>query len=501
MVFWATMLSFIVSVLLALIYPRSDKHMVENVPIAESYIASFVTQHQSAIDYANSISLAMPYLLTSLGNDVAAAADDGTNAATERLIHVFKDDFNDNFIPTIAPTEGHMAPSFNLLPGPDGGYTSALVCLNRVDDKENSIDEEGNSIWGSTSTYGDIVSCRTNDNTFKYVLTYGTLYPNAEESRVIFRNKRLLWEKALVKRTKNTYDCGFIEEGGMTSDGKAHVMSLNAQGRKIPERIFEFYKPYVQEYNPTNGILFCITPINTPYITSGLLYHFDAIVNSINSGTTIDHREEMSGWTNIVTTLDVGIEGEANAMWHPQEAIPLGLRGKHQMSLDVWDAINDTSSLGTSFTLSFVINFIRPDEGTITEKMPVFGSTQNTVYPRMLGSYENGKFQVTLMKDEWFKLGEIETRIPQTATTSITYVVTPSTHQLYINGQLIKTERYQRDDWFTSLKTSSLVIGADASFGPTRLQADIYNIKVYNRALTEKEIQHNLKTDRKRFNF
>ncbi len=509
MVFWATMLSFIVSILLALVYPRNDKHMVENVPIAEAYVASFATQHQSAIDYANAISLAIPYLDTSIGDDLitkkAKSTGDSSLSPSEdkdNFIHVFKNDFYQDFIPTIAPTEGHMSTSYKLFPLPGDGYVSALVCLNKVDDKKD-VDKFGNSIWGTNSTYGDIISCKTTDeNTFKYVLTYGTLYPNEDESRIIFKNKRLLWEKALVKRTKNTFDCGFIETGSMTSDGKAHVMSLNAQGRKIPDNIFSFYKTYIETYNPENGVLFCITPINTPYITSGLLYHFDSFINKIDENTSISHNENMTDWTNIVSPNDViSIEGETNTKWHPMNSYPLGLRGKHHLTLDTWDESLDASSLGSSFTLSFVINFIKQEGENIATEMPVFGSTQSNIYPRLNATYDRGTFKITLMKDEWFTLGQFKINIPQTETTAITYVVTPSAHQLYINGNLIKTEPYYNNFWFTSLKTTNLTIGADAFFSTTKLSADIYNIKVYNRALTEKEIQYNLKTDKSRFKF
>ena len=503
MIFWATMLSFIVSVLLAIIYPRNDKPMVEDVPIAEAYVASFATQHQSAINYANTISLVLPYISTSIGDDVAMKkSDSSASIATERLIHVFKDDFNELFLPTIAPTEGHMAPSYNLFPVGNDGYTSALVCLDKVDDKEET-DSEGNAIWGTTSTYGNIISCKTtNENTFKYVLTYGFLFPEQEETRIIYKDKRLLWERALTKRTKNTFDCGFIETGSMTTDGKPHIMSLDAQGRRIPDNIFSFYyDPYIKKYNSENGILFCITPINTPYMTNGLMYHFDAQVNEISSGSTISHRELMTGWTNIVSTLDVGIVGDTTAKWHPSDGIPLGLRGGHSLTLDTWDSLNDKSALGGSFTLSFVINFVKPEGETLIEEMPVFGSTQNNVYPRVQGTYKNGEFKVTLMKDEWFRLGRISTRIPMGETSSITYVVTPSSHQLYLNGTLIESQTYPNNLWFTSLNTQSLSIGTDALFSTTQLSADIYNVKVYNRAITEREIQHNLKTDRQRFNF
>ena len=151
MVFWATMLGFIVSILLALVYPRNDKHMVENAPIAEAYVSSFATQHQSAINYANTISLALPFINTSIGDDIASRTSSSptgpTSIETERLIHVFKRDTNNDdadnfsqFLPHIAPIEGHMSSSNNLFPVGNDGYTSALVCLNRIDDKENSAE-------------------------------------------------------------------------------------------------------------------------------------------------------------------------------------------------------------------------------------------------------------------------------------------------------------------------------------------------------------------------
>ena len=507
MVFWATMLGFIVSILLALVYPRNDKHMVENAPIAEAYVSSFATQHQSAINYANTISLALPFINTSIGDDIASRTSSSptgpTSIETERLIHVFKRDTNNDdadnfsqFLPHIAPIEGHMSSSNNLFPVGNDGYTSALVCLNRIDDKENSA--ELGDVWNT----GDIISCQTTrDNTFKYVLTYGFLYPDDEETRVVYKDKRLLWEKALTKRTKNTFDCGFIETGEMTSDKKPHIMSLNAQGRRIPDSIFSFYKPYIEQYNPENGILFCLTPINTPYVTSNLLYHFDSLVNEISESSKINHREHMTGWTNIVSTSDVGIEGNTSALWHPSEGVPLGLRGGHHITLNAWNDLENTSSLGGSFTLSFVINFVKPEGEALISEMPVFGSMQHNIYPRVQAVYSNGVLKLNLMKDEWYRLGQISTRIPMGQINAITYIVTPTAHQLYLNGTLIESQIYPNNMWFTSLGTTSLSIGADAFFATTKLSADIYNVKVYNRPLTEREIQQNLKTDKNRFKF
>lgn len=495
MVFWATMLSFIVGIFLALIYPRNDKHLLENVPLAEAYVASFVAQHQAARNYANAISLALPYMNTIVGNDVggttAPSGDATALTPTTQLVHVFKEDFNENFVPLISPTEGKMAPSYNLFPGPDDGYVSTVICLDKVDDKD------GDKWDDSTAEYGDVISCKTKQNTFKYVLTYGLLYPSdEEETRVAFRDKRLLWEKALVKRTKNTYDCGFIETGGYTSDGKPHVMSLNAQGRRIPEKIYNLYSDYITEYNETNGVLFCITPVKTPYITDGLVYHFDAPVNQISTASEITHREEKSGWTNIVTTIDTNFESQTGEIgsWHPDNLIPLGLRNTHHFSLD----IENKNVLG-SFTLSFVLKFM-PPLGLDSSEMPLFGSTQPNVYPRMVGTYKNKNLEIKLIKDEWFQYGSFSHYIQNTVV-AISYVVTPKVHMLYVNGELVKNNIYNNNLWFTALGANTITIGADNSLPSTKLSADLYNVKLYNRALSEEEIQYNLKTDRNRFGF
>ena len=80
------------------------------------------------------------------------------------------------------------------------------------------------------------------------------------------------------------------------------------------------------------------------------------------------------------------------------------------------------------------------------------------------------------------------------------HIVTPQAHYLYVDGQLAKHEKYANNSHLSKLETVTLAIGEDANT-TTKLSADIYNIKVYNRALNEQEIQYNYNTDKKRFNF
>lgn len=507
MVFWATVLSFIVGIMLALIYPRSDKHLVENVPLAESFISAFVTQHQSARNYANAISLALPYIETSQGIDFKALDKNDVDLDSARHIHVFKEDFNQQFLPTIAPLDGHMAPSYNLFPTPDKfrdgtsgdtyGYTSSLICLDKVDDP---LTTDAGDTTITNWERGKIISCKTtNQNTFKYVVTYGLLYQNEDNnSRVAFRNKRLLWEKALTNRIKNTIDCGYVDTAEGTTDGEPRIMTINGEGRKIPQAIYNFYQKYISE-NGDLQPLFCITPIKTPYITDSLLYHFDSFINQIDASATLSHTPKKTGWTNIVTQQTTGFIGDTGHSWHPDDLQPLGLRGGHGLHLPI---DNPHTKLDNTFTISFVLKFItKNDDGNIIGEMPLLGSTQSGIYPNLYASYDPPSRQLTfsLQENNWRNYGSFSSTIGD-GIVSITYIVTPQAHYLYVDGRLAKHEKYANNSHLSKLETVTLAIGEDANT-TTKLSADIYNIKVYNRALNEQEIQYNYNTDKKRFNF
>lgn len=509
MVFWATVLSFIVGIMLALIYPRSDKHLVENVPLAESVVSAFVAQHQSARDYANAISLALPYIETSTGIDVGNLNKNKYDLDIAQHIHVFQQDFNQEFLPTIAPIDGHMAPSYNLLPSPDKkrdgetgdayGYTSALICLDKVDDPtQTTINDATTKSW----EYGNIISCKTTRaNTFKYVLTYGLLYKNENDedsnSSVAFRNKRLLWEKALTNRIKNTADCGFIDADEGTSDGEPRIITINGEGRKIPKAIYNFYENYIED-NADLQPLFCITPVKTPYITDGLLYHFDSSISHIDASKILSHRPTKTGWTNIVNQQDIGFLGDSAASWHPDDLQPLGLRGDHSLSISIDNGVGE-NALKNTFTISFIIKFIRTDKDTLIDEMPLLGSTESLPL-KINASYDPSSRQLTFgLTENTNKIGSFSETIGD-GITAITYIVTPKKHFLYVNGELKKHGSYNNDRWLLSLGIATLTVGGDVST-TTKLSADIYNIKIYNRALNEKEINYNYNTDRKRFNF
>ena len=51
MLFWVTVISFLVGIMTFMIYPREDQIETVHLPASEAYIAGFVTQHQAAKDY------------------------------------------------------------------------------------------------------------------------------------------------------------------------------------------------------------------------------------------------------------------------------------------------------------------------------------------------------------------------------------------------------------------------------------------------------------------
>ena len=508
MFYWATVLTFILAIMISMLYPRPDRVKIEELPISESYISSFLVQHQVARDYLDSISFILPYMSQSSGLDVGSGSQD------EKNIHVLKDNFNWNIMPTILPEDGFNGISYNLYP--DGtkkryetadeayGFTSAVACLSRIDKNK-----------GDTWEYGNIINCQDEAQkgaaSFKYLITYGLLFQDLDipSDKNLYREHapdQLLWEKALFSRSKGSPDCGYIQLGSNDAsleNNQAYIFNLNGKSRKIPYKLYQLYKNYLNGNN-SNQPIFCITPINTPYILNGLIHHYDASMNNFTDSEPT-HIDTKTTWTNIVTQNNISVTTTEtdSPVWNSEGGTYLMMRGKDYLSIPVKGTFA-TTSLEDTFTLSFVIRFknVNSDTGlATTDNNPLLGSDSFNYFPSIKAIYNSNMLTVRVLKNASDDFGQIKANIPVNTINQVTYVLGPTFHHLYVNGVLQNsaTQTFENDT-FPGLEINNLLIGKDYSLG-TQLTADMFNIKIYNRALTEPEILFNLKSDKRRFGF
>ncbi len=499
MIFWTTVLTFIIGMMLAMLFPRNDRESIEELPVSEAYVASFVAQHQFARDYADQISFTLPYINTIIGSDepIGDAAH----------IHIFKDEFDDietGYMPEIMPDEV----SRKTFPT-DGSYASGIICLDELD-KRGTIanDDSATPTLGLINT-GKITSCKTNKQTFKYVLTYGALFPETPVNHNLYRQRlditaednniarnRIMWEKALKKRTKGDPDCGFI---GL-ENSIPYIYGVDGQKRRIPKAIYDVFSTYLDEASELQPI-FCITPVNTPYVMEGLIYHFDATMNgSTTTGAPLHVDKKTNGWVNIVSQSAVSFTGTAlTDSWHPDDQLPAAFMGDTYLNVDISNA---TTKIQSEFTISFVINLNTHIASDSIQGETALFSTNQGGYPYVIATHKNDQLTVTVHKDDSTILGQISATVPSARRiVSVSYVAGPRFHHLYVNGSLAKTETFANGDFLTPIDSTTLQLGASTRDAKSNLNADVYNIKIYNRSLNKDEINHNLKTDRKRYKF
>ena len=501
MIFWTTVLTFIIGIMITMLFPRSDRINVQELPISEAYVASFVAQHQMARDYSEIISFTLPYITPIIG--------DGNPSGDARYVHVFKDEFDapdTGFMPDIMP----FAAAKKTFPTED--FTSAIICLDAVDKKVTSTITDGETEQTTeTPVYGNVVSCKTQAQTFKYTLTYGLLFPQNQYQHNLFKTRldtdkntqntalqknMFVWEKALANRTKGDPDCGFIT---LSSDNKAaFISSADGEKRKIPFNIYQTYKSYI-EANDIYQPVFCITPIHDPYVTEGLIVHLDSLMNGKNNtGAPIHQELKGNGWLNVVNQNSINFTGSSETTsWNPDDDMALALQNDNDIQIPI--SSGSQNLLGAEFSLSFIVQFNKYVTESTTGKRPLFGA-KNKTYPYVSAMYENGILTVTVFKAPNVVLGKLNASIPYNIS-AISYVIAPNFHHLFVNGKLEASQVFSGGQIFTGLTDPTLTIGSSGNDTTSKLNADLFNVKVYNRALNQDEIDKNLKTDRKRFKF
>ncbi len=381
MVFFATVLVFIISILTYSLYPRNDQYNL-NLTKAEASVLAFVNQHQAAKDYmVQMLQVSMVDTNVLDTNDITDLPED-----IENMMPIGS--FHEICLNTENPIN-------------DNCYKSIVACYN-----ENTTDASGNSVTNTDTLTSDCINAD-----HQYIITYG-LAPNWWPDDVWHQET---WRKAILKRTRGSATCGVLVDvdvdvatnsttqyygidTSQTITGPTTYSSNNNTVKKrvlpppiskkiigdqtTPGLVWNVYKNY--------DILFCMSPFQNPYVQSNLVFHWDKVNNNktqhTQGATTIPL---VGGWHN-------GTQGQINV------------------------------SLSSPLTISGVI--------IPTETGSSFLSSNGTpliIAQRFTGTNSNNQ----PINESYIKIGNTCTQVPN-RTFSFTYLNTSnSTEDVYINGQ------------------------------------------------------------------
>ncbi len=464
MAFWVAAMTFIVSLFVYMMYPRSD-HLQLEKPRAEGVIVSFVDQHQAARNY-------MLQFLTL----TAAEKNIGTTSLYKISPKI------ERFMPYSATLENYQNEDKM---NPETGYVSALACLSSPNARDLSA------------------SCAPSD--LKYIITYG--YPQDWWPNDI--SNKELWKRAILKRAKGTPDCGTIypKNEYVGFDRSYLVNTTQKLARSIPVAISKALISEGMNFSsgdlntePLEGVLFCISPFNQPYETEGLLVHYDAI-NNTGSGHDNAAIGTTGEWVNLNTLYSSSSESslneKGNALLHNFSFLDTtaGLKFTENQYIQT---INERA-LGNNFTISYIIE---PDASSIQNK-----TTMTFLKGGISGNYLNHQFDAsgfnlkiaTATNVITAPLSYFLTSSNKARRVAVTYVVQDLTlssakYSLYINGQ--KISEGTKSALPSGLADGTLTIGSSSGNG---FKGILYNFKLYNKALTSEQVEKNFQTDNMRY--
>ncbi|MBQ6854939.1 MAG: hypothetical protein IJO11_05820 [Alphaproteobacteria bacterium] len=520
MVFWGTVLAFVIGIMYYMMHPMEDKINTIYMPASEAYVSSFVAQHQAAKDAAREISVSLTNAapLTKKQNDDSIWILTGSGGVGER-------NWLDTFLPpalalvssSLFQPKGSTESMYSSFGSggvsQSGGsfdssndqnmFTSVLLCLDQPERRE----------VGEIFKLGTLTNCTSTDPTkqpdTKYVLTYGPI-PN-ELDAPYMRNKVLLYEAALAKRTHGSPDCGYLykDETGY------YVHTYQYKTRRIPSQFMaelekneylttdngrvgaQSYIKSTTENPNTSGeteyvdMLICISPVNKPYPTDNLLFHYDSL---INTGIPKEHDTESTTWTNLAG-LSANATVNGGNGWYFRETTnkdgnivkqPYPDSGKRGLTMDgsryiqsdktVADLFPDTAS---GATISIFAQFKSGAYG-------VFGSsgcTPTIGKPCITATFNNGTLTVELkgQKDESgaTTYSSVSATVHTNKLTQVSYVLNKNAHQIYVDGRP-QLQPNGSVSFGTTIGTLSGLSGSNILFGTTgtssNMQGTIYSI-------------------------
>jgi len=211
------------------------------------------------------------------------------------------------------------------------------------------------------------------------------------------------------------------------------------------------------------------TEPRTWYTTTDMVHMWDA---QYNLGLESQHSTSTSTITDLIGNVNLNINGTKT--WYDKYL-----------------------SYGTSSYVMSNSNIAFPQSCTI-EMYAKWSSPKSNCYPLTVGSYQGfGLSQYDGSKARYHQGGNGRGNFNFSMATPslLSFVKDTSSTRLYINGILQGTINYTMDTY-----TAKLCFSTENGGGSiTRVAQDIYNIRTYDKALTQEEILSNYEIDIQRF--
>ena len=523
MVFWSTLLSFMIGIMYYMLYPGDNKIKDVYMPTSEAFVSGFLSQHQAAKQFARDKIIGI-IQLTKEAESAGKTADKvagGSSVPPNSVIILSDMDEKKNLIGSYLA--GNATETGNLYPGKEASFAihedtstflnqefvSVLACLNMPERK-----------MGETYAPATLVDCKK--ATTKYVITYGAV-PMNDLNTPYTRGRTILWEHAILKRTHGSPDCGFLYYNGGTVSGKKKyfIHNSNRLTRGVPtdftDKVLRGYIDPMTDAgrasigNQSADILFCMTPVNDPYPRNDLKVLLDSEFNSFsNSGSkyfNLIHEDNVgNNWLNLASPTDekimINSSGKENN-WFFSSCKDINasdikaceqFENRKAFSFTTDRHFNITKGknkdfFGSSFTLSMMIGF--NGNGTIFETRNTSATTGctptkttigTTTYqqPCLTATYTSGSYDghlaITLKSSDGKESTLTSGLIVKGEPTQIDYIFNSTGHRLYINGQLSDNVSFEG-----TITNIDGLAGNALTFGGTGNTSNLYNLAVYNR--------------------
>ena len=452
MVFWLSVIVFIAGIMMYMFFPRNDQYQ-QDMYQQEGNIISFVNQHQVAKDL--------------MQQRIMWKIDDSENTGIYALphadlIHMVPDVMQIRDIYALHPDsetfETNLNPDPNVA-GASGNYTSAVVCLESC--------AEGTAGCVNRKR---MVACPSAE---QYVVTYGYMpdwWGDSSARRQQPRNKvqSQAWFKSMLKRTHGGVGCGLLAYRGVddltglyaldTSQKYIGYQIVNGK-RVIPPVLTKKLQTDIHLNtcetgslcaDPLQDLMFCMTSVSNPYLGEPLFW-WD---NLNNTGTGVD-----------VTQRGIPLVGT--------------LSGEN---VDSWSST-------ANYTLMGIISSQK--EGDAQKDLFLLNNSTNT----RLREVCSGTSCTLAVRREGDDLVSVED-IPNDRDYIFLYTVTASTQKLTV--------------YYTQAGGTFIALsGESGSNKPTlstpgfmdniRLNPHLRSIRIYNGELNTRQLNHNLKVDKRRF--
>ncbi len=530
MTYFFFVLALFVGLLYYTIFP-SDQIKVIEKPRSEQTIISFLAQHHGAVDYIkerlNAPFLTIPHKEIAVNGIARLRCEDIQGYAN--LEREEKDEDNILYLVGSLPNEcqddvfdacpNGVDSCSNKSPAGTTGFVSALICLNADNQTE-------------------VLDCAIpKQRVRRYVVTYGyDQYWWWEESQ-----GTALWRDAIWRRSRGSFDCGIVQ----IKDSEYKLLNTNGSARVLPKSlitglstlgvVFESGRTWGDGLSPyPRNTLLCLTPVNEPYETDDLIVSLDSALNSyaeeaankdfVNLTHRIPERTDgKPGWVNLASqqthehpaistdNLDVAVlEHFDDSHWTTQGVIFNGENATYpNYTHNNLNKVN-MGSLGNSFTISYTIQYADGVEGT-------FGAV-TTEGKGLKGGYIDGDnlcFNVNPIENSpvCTALSNLQTTqkdadgnevtdasgnpVMAHKPVHITYIVDYDKQKLSVNNG---TQIVSDIKPFTIFGNSDdeFYIGKIGGSGE-KLKANLYNFRIYNRALNETERTYNYESDKQRY--